>query len=84
MIKLFTVLIFKFFLRNFLAIRGAVHRVGDPKLFLKNPNPDPIFLWVLDPDPTWPAKSSGSSAGSDYKYSLFHNANDVEAFFIAF
>jgi hypothetical protein len=45
------------------------------------PDPDPIFLWVLDPDldpdPTWPAKSSGS----DPKYSLFHNGNDFEAFF---
>jgi hypothetical protein len=32
--------------------------------------------WVLDPDPTWPAKSSGS----DPKYSFFHNANDFKAF----
>jgi hypothetical protein len=50
--------------------------VVDPDTIFLYPYPDPIFLWVLDPDPvmdpnlTWPAKSSGFSSGSDPKYSL--------------
>jgi hypothetical protein len=55
----------------------------DPKLFFLDPYPDPnlIFLCVLDPDPAGPVKSSGSSSGSDPKYSLFHNANNYKRFF---
>jgi hypothetical protein len=49
----------------------------DLKLFFR-------MLWVLDPDPTWLAKGSGFSSGSDPKYLLFHNANHFKDLFMAF
>jgi hypothetical protein len=56
---------------------------GSETIFL-DPDPAAIFLRGLDPDPTGLAKISGSSSGSDLKYSLFHNANDFKGIFIAF
>jgi hypothetical protein len=64
---------------------GTVYRsVVDPKLFFSDP--DPIFRRVFDPDPnpTWLAKSFGSSFGSEPKHSLFHNVNDFKWLFIDF
>jgi hypothetical protein len=61
---------------------NAISSVVDPKLFFSDP--DPIFHWDLDPDPTWLVKSFKSSFGSDPKYSLSHNANGFKYLFIDF
>jgi hypothetical protein len=50
----------------------------DPNQFFSDP--DPSFLGVSDPDPTWLTKCFWSDA----KYSLTHNANDFKGLFIAF
>jgi hypothetical protein len=67
-------------------IVGLLYSVVDPKLFFSDPDSDPIFVRVLDPDshPLLLVKSYGSSFRSDPKYSFFHTANDKKGIFMVF